>query len=253
MPELLVQGKKINIEGQIIPSRPVIFAIHGAGGGAWLWRRLQDAIGNNASLLAIDLPGHGASQGEGASGVSEYREIARAAARELGLSKPILMGHSMGGAIAMDWAINHPDAIEAVVLVSTGARLRVMDAVFQSIQNNYEGYIEAQAKMAFGDNPPADAIDEIKAQSRKVDSQVAFNDFKACDKFDVIAQIGSIKIPTLILCGEKDIMTPLKYSRFLADKISGSILKTFPGAGHILPLERPKEIAEELANFAMMR
>jgi len=249
MPIVDIKGVKINVEGEIEANRPAIIAVHGAGGGAWLWRKLRDALADKASLLAVDLPGHGDSEGEGASSVAEYSETVREISKNLSLEKPFVMGHSMGGAVAMDWAVKHPEEPGGLLLVATGARLRVLEAILDSILRDYDGYIEGQLRMAFASPPAEDVAEMLRQGSKKVDPRVAHTDFKACDAFDLMEDIPKINAKTLVLCGDKDIMTPPKYGQFLAKNIPGAKLATIENSGHMIPLEKPVEAAAAIASM----
>jgi len=249
MYEIIIDDARINIEGAIEPDKPVIFAVHGAGGGAWLWRKMRVAFGGNASLLAIDLPDHCSSGGKGSSSITEYREVVRKVVRKMGLDKPIAMGHSMGGAIVIDWALNNPEELSGLVLVGTGARLRVASGIFQAVKENFEGYIQAMEKIAFGKDTSPEVLKEASNYFRLVNPETIFGDFTACDKFDVIKEISKITLPTLILCGGADMLTPPKYSDFLAKNISRSDLVVISGAGHTLSLEKPQEAADAITDW----
>jgi len=249
MTNVHVGPNSINIEGRLQEGKQAVIAVHGAGGGAWLWRRLREELNAGFSLLAVDLPGHGKSTGKGESSVAPYSETVRNVASKLGISRPVLMGHSMGGAVSMTWALAHPGEVAGLVLVSTGARLRVNPAIFKAIEENYEGYLRGLENMSFGKNAPADMVEEAKAESGKASPRVTSGDFEACDKFDIMNEVSSIKEPALILCGETDVITPPKYSRFLADNMPNGLLKTFEGAGHMLPLEQPAGMARAIEDW----
>jgi len=85
----------------------------------------------------------------------------------------------------------------------------------------------------------------------EVDPDVLWNDFNACNNFDVMSRVSQIKIPTLILVGSADKMTPEKFSRSLAEQITGAQLKVFPDAGHMLTLERGDEVAGEIRRWML--
>ena len=82
-----------------------------------------------------------------------------------------------------------------------------------------------------------------------MDPQVIHDDFLACDAFDRRADVSRIATPTLILCGDADRMTPVKFSQFLHKQIAGSQLIVVPGAGHMVMLEQPAAVAEAVAHF----
>ncbi len=244
-----VGKNSVNVEGELQNGKQPLIAVHGAGGGAWMWRRLREELKGAFGVLAPDLPGHGNSGGEGESSVASYSEIVRSAAFKLDISRPLVMGHSMGGAIAIMWALTHPDEVAGLVLISTGARLRVNQAIFKAIEENYEGYLQGMENMAFGKNAPAEVVEETRVEGEKAPPRVTSGDFVACDNFDVMNDVSNIQTPALILCGEADLMTPLKYSQYLADNMPNASFKTFPDAGHMLPLEQPAETARTIGDW----
>jgi len=249
MPEVNVENVRVVVEGELRGDGVPIIAMHGAGGGAYLWRLMREPLGLNAPLLAVDLPGHGASEGDGYSSVADYLRVVRGIAKGLGAKRPIAMGNSMGGAIALDWALNYPDELSGLVLVGTGARLRVKPAIFDSINENYQGYLQGLEKVAFGPNPPQEGMKIAQENANSATPDTTFNDFKACDNFDIMEDLSKIHLPTLVLCGDADLLTPIKYSEYLERVMPRAQLKVFPGAGHMLPLERPRQAADAIIEW----
>jgi pimeloyl-ACP methyl ester carboxylesterase len=80
-------------------------------------------------------------------------------------------------------------------------------------------------------------------------SEVVHGDFSACDAFDQMDRVDKARLPALIVCGEEDKLTPPKYSAYLADRIPGASLCLVPGAGHMVMLEKPREVGEAVWNF----
>lgn len=249
MKKIKIGDAEVALKGSVRGDVPVIFAVHGAGGGAWMWKDLRVELSQWIDLVAIDLPGHVSSTGKGAQSVEIYREIVREAARSMALNKPFAIGHSMGGAIVMDWAISHPEELAGIILVSTGAKLKVHPMVFESIAKDFEAYISMIKTMAFGSKVNEELLEFSEDAFSGVTADVTTGDFRACDAFNVMDSVGKITLPVLILCGSEDKMTPPKYSEFLAGKIPGATLKIFSGAGHMLPVERPENVADFVRRF----
>jgi pimeloyl-ACP methyl ester carboxylesterase len=78
---------------------------------------------------------------------------------------------------------------------------------------------------------------------------VVYGDFETCDKFDVMGSLDRINLPTLIICGRDDLLTPVKYSEYLRAHIRNSELRVIDDAGHMVMLEKPEEFNEILENF----
>lgn len=79
--------------------------------------------------------------------------------------------------------------------------------------------------------------------------EVLYGDYLACDRFDMMNEVEKINHPTLILCGQEDGMTPVKYSQFLLQHIKGSRLEVLPGAGHMVMMEAAETFNEKIGEF----
>lgn len=185
--------------------------------------------------LAVELPGH--PTGSGYSTIEDYASSVEEYIRKEAVKDPVLIGHSMGGAIAITIALANFN-LAGLVLVGTGARLRVHPALLSKVNENYE---EASKLIAtWSVSPSSDPViaERIAQELLRMNSQVTYGDFMACDKFDRMNDVQKITCKTLIVVGEDDRMTPLKYSQYLHQKISGSKLVVIPGAGHSVMLEK---------------
>jgi pimeloyl-ACP methyl ester carboxylesterase len=154
----------------------------------------------------------------------------------------------MGGAIAIELALQKQE-LRALILVGTGARLRVHPELLRLIKENYEA--AAKLLSSWSVFAPADpmVLDRLVQDLRRVKAEVTLGDLMACDKFDRMDRVAEIACRTLVVCGEDDRMTPQKYSRYLHDKIKGSELAIIPGAGHSVMLEKPREFNRALEGF----
>ena len=97
---------------------------------------------------------------------------------------------------------------------------------------------------------PDDKMGRAIREARiRVGPAVLLNDFLCCDKFDIMDKVHSIKLPTLVICGSEDEMTPVKYAHYLASKIEGAIEVIYDGATHAVPREKPKEFNQAIERF----
>ena len=193
------------------------------------------------------MPGH--DNGEGKRSIDEYVEYVKHFLDERGLKEVVLVGHSMGGAIAQMFALKYPDYLKAVVLVCTGAKLRVLPKIFELIMQNYSKAVELIVDIALSKNTSQTIKKQVIEELLKAKPEVVYGDFEACDKFDIMEQVANIKVRTLIICGSEDMLTPVKYSKYLNEKIANSILKIIDGSGHMVMLEKPKEFNSILEEF----
>ena len=227
---------------------PALVCVHGAGGSHLNWpaeiRRLR-----NATVYALDLPGHGRSTGTGRQTIGEYVAVLVSFLDALNLPNAVIVGHSMGSAVALEMTLSHPDRIRGLVLVGSGARLRVAPAILQGILEDFEGAVALIGNYAYGPDTP----EELQHLGRKLMAEtspaVMHGDLLACDTFDVMGRLDEIRAPTLIITGTDDRLTPAKYASFLAQNISGAELLLVESAGHMVMLERPQEVGEAVLHF----
>ena len=218
--------------------------IHGAGGSHKVWE-YQLNFFNHA--IAVDLAGH--DVGPGKSTIDGYVEEVKRFCDENNLANVVMIGHSMGGGIAQKFALDYQEYLKAIVLVSTGAKLRVATNIFAAIKENHHQAIELITEFAFSDKATREIRKRWSEEMMKMSPDVIYGDFEACDKFNVMSRLKEIKIPTLIMCGLEDQVTPVKYSEYLRDNIPNSRLEIIANAGHMVMLERPEEFNERLEKF----
>ncbi len=246
--------KGINIlysvrEGSQKKDLPALVFIHGAGGDSTVWLNQLNYFKEKTDIYIPELPGHGQSRGSGATSITEYVEIVKNLLDALDLASITLVGHSMGGAITQHLALSYPDRFKSIVLVSTGARLRVSPEILNRIKDHFQEVVVTICDYGFGPEAPTDLIIQTQEQLLRNSPEVLYGDFAACNRFDLMEKVHHITLPTLILCGKVDRLTPVKYSRYLHEQISVSSLKLIEGAGHMVMLEKPDEFNRELEVF----
>lgn len=244
-------------EGGDVRRLPVIL-IHGAGGNHLYWppevRRLAGygrAVTYHYRVFALDLPGHGKSSGVGLQSINDYVRSVVNFMDAVGLWRSVIVGHSMGGAIAQTLALDHAERVAGLGLIGTGARLRVAQILLDNTANatTFSLAVQMINEWAFG--PQADPHLKALAAKRMAETRpaVLHGDFLACDAFDVMDRLSEIRVPTLIICGTEDKLTPLTYSKILAAHIPDAALQTVEAAGHMVMLEEPRRVAGALTVF----
>lgn len=228
-------------------AQPALVLVHGAGGSHLHWPAQLRRLGG-ASVYAFDLPGHGHSSGVGYSSIAEYSALLAAWRRALVLPRCVIAGHSMGSAIALDFALNHPDALAGLVLVGASSRLPVAPAILNGIQQDFDATTELITTLCYGPaTPPAKRKKNVEFL-RKVGAQLLLGDYLACNSFDVTDRLAEISAPTLIIGGHHDKMMPVKLSERLQQRIAGSELRVLD-CGHMIPIERPEATAALIGDF----
>jgi pimeloyl-ACP methyl ester carboxylesterase len=236
-------------EGGMGTEGPVLVMIHGAGGRAQFWQNQVRFLDGSVNALALDLPGHGASRGEGEERIEDYATWLAGVLERISVGPVFLMGHSMGGAIAQEMAVSHPELLGGIILVATGARLSVAPPFLDGLQDRFEETVDTIIRYSYG--PEAgEAMVKLGAKFMKeAGSQVVYGDFLACDRFDRRQDLKQIDLPCLILCGEEDKLTPPDLSEEIHEKISGSILKRIPSAGHMVMIEKYQDVNQQVQEF----
>lgn len=252
MPIVSVNGRQINYwtgRRGILERRETVLFIHGAGGGQYSWSYQKGYFEKEFNPIIVELPGHGESEGEGEQEIARYAEHVEAFLKALGLRKAFLVGHSMGGAIVQTLALSHPGMIKGIVLVGTGARLKVLPMILNGIKDDFEETVRKMNQFVYSRNVSPVLIEQEIAEMLRCRPGVLYGDFLACDRFDLMNEIVKIALPTLILCGADDQLSPVKYSQFLHNRIKGSKMEILPQAGHKVMMEASQLFNEKVREF----
>lgn len=229
-------------------SEDSLLFIHGAGGTHKHWGYQVQAL-EKVNRYALDLPGHGRSAGDGRASIEGYADVVLWLLDTLGLARVTPVGHSMGGAISQYLALCFPSRVNRLVLVGSGARLRVLPSLLKGLLDDFPAAVESMLSWAYCSSTPQGLVRLGQEEWLDNDPRVVHEDFAACDAFDVMDKLAGIACPTLVLCGEDDQLTPPKYARYLADKIPDATLGIIPGAGHMVMLEQPGLVNQAIEEF----
>ncbi|HET8578973.1 MAG TPA: alpha/beta hydrolase [Methylomirabilota bacterium] len=245
----------LNVDGQTLHyvetggATPTAVFLHGAGGGWGTWTRQLEGLADAGRMIALDLPGHGASSGDGCRTVADYAAVVQGFIRALGAGPVVLAGHSMGGGIAQTVALAAPSLLRGIALVGTGARLRVFPKLLELLGSSYPAAVDFVNQYAWSPASAAALKDGGRRAMLETRAPVTAGDFRACDAFDVMARLAEITVPALVIVGEDDQLTPVKYSEHLAGQIPGATLVRIRRAGHYVMLEQPDEVNLAIRRF----
>jgi pimeloyl-ACP methyl ester carboxylesterase len=231
------------------PSRSTLVFIHGAGESSLLWHAQVEELAARVNTVAIDLPGHGRSGGRAQSRVEDYARAVVDFLDGIAAPRPVPCGLSMGGAITQQLLLDEPALFPAGIIISSGARLRVLPALLAAIETDFRAYVAMIDRSGFSEKTPAAVKQAFLEDSLKADPAVAHGDFTACDRFDAMQRLGSMRVPVLIISAEDDRLTPPKYGLFLEKNIPGAVRRHIRDAGHFVPIEKPIEINAAIAGF----
>ncbi|WP_323173862.1 alpha/beta hydrolase [Natrialba sp. PRR66] len=232
---------------------PTVCYVHGSGGTKDVWKS-QHRLADRTPVVTLDLSGHGDSDDVDASGgytaLSAYADDVIAVATET--DSQVLVGNSLGGALVLHVLLERADEFSpaAVVLTGTGARLGVLDDLREWLASDFERAIEFLhgPDRLFHDADP-ELVEHSKEQMRACGQAVTRRDFETCHAFDVRAELGEIDVPTLVVYGEADMLTPPRYHEFLADGITNARAVKIDDAAHLSMLERPAAFNDAVSGF----
>jgi len=225
----------------------VVF-VHGAGGNSLLWKRTIERLSGPSRAYAIDLPGHPGGEITCRS-VADYSEALHEFIAENHLAKPAVCGHSMGGATVLTLSLTHPEDVGALLLVSTGAKLGVAPSILDGLRAEPMRAIESVITPWSFNSIDLSLGREARAALSVSNLPVFLNDYLACQGFDARPDLPRILAKTLVVCGDKDRMTPPKWSHYLNAGILDSELFFVKDSGHMLPLEKPESLARLVQAF----
>lgn len=227
-------------------STPLIF-IHGASGDHRHFRPQLEALKDSYTCFGLDLPGHGQSSGPTPETVDQYARAVTGWMRDMELPPSVVVGHSMGGAIALTLALNNPAVVDRLIIIGSGAHLPVSSAFLEELRAG--AFNKDFLDWAFWLETDREWVEWAKRELFNPDPALAYNDFKACSNYDVRPQITRIRQPSLVLCGEGDKLTPVSLSRELADSLPQANLELIVRSGHMVTLEKPSALSAAIRRF----
>lgn len=232
----------------VAPARPPLVLLHGAGGNHLIWPSEVRHL-TATDVYALDLPGHGASPLPACTTISAYSEVVRDFVDALELPWFVLAGHSMGGAIALDFALAYGHRLAGIAVIGAGARMRVSPAFLDGVIHDFHGATARIVEYSYHETTGAAEKERYLRFLRETDPHTLYGDFVAVERFDVRDRVSLLEAPALILCGKHDRMTPPTLSQTLHEHIAGSHFHLIEDAGHNVLVEQPGSVAHHLAEF----
>lgn len=224
--------------------------IHGSGGNSSAWSMQYSELHRLFNIAAIDLPGHGKSGGHGENEIFDYVERLKEILSVLKLQNPLLIGHSLGAAIALGFAARYPQDLCGVAAVGGGLTMPVNPDILEGFSRQPEVILDLMCKFSLAKENRPQLFDALRQSLSQASVEVVAGDMLACSKFDLTGQLSSITVPVLAVCGKEDKMTPPAFAEQIAAGIAGSQLVVIEGAGHMVMMEKPAAFNVAIRNFA---
>lgn len=257
---LTVNGSVVNVATGGKPhsaGQPFAVLIHGAGLDHTTWALQSRWLAFRGwNVLAVDLPGHGASAGAPLTSIRASAEWLVALLDVAGAAHAALIGHSMGALIALEMAARDPSRVRHLVLIGAAATMPVHPDLLAAAAANDHAAIDMVNLWGFGfraglgaNRAPGVWMTGIGGRLlERASPGVLSADLSACNDYgNGLAAAAAVRAPALLICGERDQMTPLKNARVLAAALPQVSLLVVPGAGHMLMTECPDDVLTALA------
>src|SRR6202163_2005984 len=237
-------------------SLPTIVLLHGAGFDHTTWALHSRWFAHHGyGVLAPDLPGHGRSSGAPLQAIADMADWTAALLDAAGVAKAWLVGHSMGSLIALEAAARHPAKVSALGLIGTAATMTVGPDLLKAAEANDHSAVDMVSIWGLGFQAELGGslapglwmhygAQRVLEQSRP---GVLLHDLSACNEYqNALAAAARITVPTTVVLGERDMMTPARAGKALAAALPNSRTVVLSGAGHMMMAERPDELLAAL-------
>jgi len=232
----------------------VVLLIHGNTASSLWWERVMAALPAGTRAVAPDLRGCGDTDkpAEGWS-MQDLADDVYAFTQALGLTGFAVVGHSLGGGVALHLTVAHPEAVEKLVLVNSApaeglktpaeryARLEVAVSMPQVLKT----VLAAMMPTA----PMDEFYERLLEESFAKSAGALIRNGKALDRMDLTREAAGIRAPTLIIYGRKDMLVTLDMMERTRDTIPGAILEVWDEVGHSAPVEDPIRFSKRLVEF----
>jgi pimeloyl-ACP methyl ester carboxylesterase len=228
-----------------------VLCLHGAGGNGNGFREVMERLAPAHGALAFDMPGHGRSGGLDSLGaIDRMAAFTGAFVAKLGLERPVLFGHSMGGAVALQCALDAPDSLRALVLLGSAACFGISEEMLEQRRLVTEGKAPRPFRRElYAPNTPPEVIRTAFMEGMKTDPRASYGDYLALRDFDVQARLGEIAVPTLVLVGADEMSSLAAQADVLAAGIPGARKGVIPDAAHEVQFEQPAALADAIGEF----
>jgi 3-oxoadipate enol-lactonase len=225
--------------------------LHGAGGNGSFFAPLMERLQSSHSPIAFDQPGHARSgELDSLGSIERMAAFSHSLAEVLGVARPVLVGHSMGGAVALQYALDHPDGVRALILIGSFAHLPVPDERVDQVRRVTEGKARREfSRDAYSPATSGDLVRQGIMEDIKTDPRAQLGDILAVRDFDARARLGEIAVPVLVLVGEDEIEPIAAACDALVEGLPNARKVVIPKAGHMAHFEQPDAAAAEIERF----
>lgn len=261
MPFVDFDGAKIHYE--LEGDGGNITLLHGIAASLKYWCLQRELLSKRSRTILVDLRGHGLSDGmikKKRLTVPELASSVRAVLHALNVEKTVMMGHSLGGITALQYTLDSPSEVDALILVDTASGMGSMTPQGKRLAQRL-GAMRIAAfpsrtvrksllkNFLLGSEANQEVLNWILDWADSVNWSATARILRGLRGFDLSDRLAEIGCPTLIVCGREDKLAPLRMSEFMHERIGDSELKVIDGAGHCPSAEKPEEFNRTITEF----
>lgn len=260
--DLSVEGRRVlaTTGGRDLdPDRPLIVFVHGAGLDRTTWQLQTRFFAHHGySVLALDLPGHGGSEGPAPTSIEAYADWLAKAITAAGYEHAHVVGHSMGSLIGLEAAARHPDRVRSLVMTGATAAMKVHPDLLAAADGDDHLAIDLMTSWSHGrashlgghQTPGLWMLGSTIRLWERAPQGVLANDLHACNDYDRgAAAAAEVRCPTLLVTGSIDVMAPPAAAQPLREAMNDVREVVIDGAGHIMLTEQPDAVIDAIAEF----
>ena len=236
------------IGGDQGPERQSVLFIHGAGQDHSVWRPIAQQIADRGyQAIAMDLPAHGASEGDPLASIEAMADWVVRLLDALSLERASLCGHSMGSLVALDCAARHSQRVAALAMVGTTAPMPVADTILDAAEADDPAAFEMLTQWGHSLTASQDLRDATLQLFKQSRPGVLFADMRACNDYAAgLERAAAVNCPTLLVLGEVDLLTPVGSTQNLQSSLPSAKISVLTGAGHMMMSEAPAALVDAL-------
>jgi pimeloyl-ACP methyl ester carboxylesterase len=238
------------------PARESVLFIHGAGMDHTVWTLFARHFARHGrNVIAVDLPGHGRTGGDPVRSIEEMADWVAALLDELPVERTAIVGHSMGGLVALDFAARYPDRVRAVALVGSTAPMPVSEAILEAAAADDHAAFDMLTQWGYSkrhqyggnSSPGLWMLGGTLRLFERCRPGVLHADMSACNRYgEGLERAAAVRCPTTLVLGRDDRLTPVKSTRDLVAALPSPDVRILEGSGHTLMVEAPNALLDAL-------
>lgn len=255
MPFCKIDDVKLYYEDYGMQDQLPLILLHGVMGNSESWKPQVEHFRDKRRIVVFDLRGHGQSDKPPEKySIKQFSEDLFSFMKNLEIEKAIIAGHSMGGMIALKFALDHQEMVERLILIDTAAKVsfgrKLLLSISKFLMNiSYESFVRRYISITLRKSYSQSELEKAQEKVLKTPKYVAKSCFAAIKDFDVTSELASIQVPTFIVHGSEDTQQPLSQAKYMKGHIPEAELVIIEGAGHAAVIESPEKIWEAIEQF----